>query len=91
MLPAFGLVPHPQARREVGLRMETTTQIYLEITPESGQLLGEAMAEGYETGVDIEGFDLTVGAKIKGSGEGPQKQKRRRQPRCQPYLDREGL
>jgi type VI protein secretion system component Hcp len=45
--------------------MESTTQIYLEITPESGSLLGESMAGGYETRIDIEGFDLTIGAKSK--------------------------
>src|SRR5579885_2493906 len=43
--------------------MESTTRIYLEITPESGNLLGEAKAGGYETRIDIESFDWKIGAK----------------------------
>jgi type VI protein secretion system component Hcp len=45
--------------------MESTTQIYLEITPESGSVLGESLAGGYETRIDIEGFDFNITAKSK--------------------------
>lgn len=47
--------------------MESTTQIYLEITTENGQLLGEAMAGGYENRIDIDGFNLSIGSGTKGS------------------------
>ena len=47
--------------------METTTQIYLEITTENGQLLGEAIAAGYEKRIDIDGFNLSIGSGTKGS------------------------
>jgi len=43
--------------------MESTTQIYLEITPESGNLLGESKAGGYETRIDIDSFNWKIDAK----------------------------
>ena len=53
--------------------MESTTQIYLTITPERGavkDVRGEAMAGGYETRIDITSFDLGFRAKentVKGA------------------------
>jgi len=53
--------------------MESTTQIYLMITPERGavkDVRGEAMAGGYETRIDITSFDLGFRAKentVKGA------------------------
>lgn len=47
--------------------MESTTQIYLEITTENGPLLGESKAGGYESRVDIDGFNFSVGSGTKGS------------------------
>lgn len=47
--------------------MESTTQIYLEITTANGQLLGEARAGGYENRIDIDGFNLSIGSGTKGS------------------------
>lgn len=41
--------------------MESTTQIYLEITLDSGNLLGEASAGGYENRIDIDGFEFDAG------------------------------
>lgn len=43
--------------------METTTQIYLELTMESGPVYGESTAGGYETRIDIDSF--TFGATSK--------------------------
>lgn len=44
--------------------METTTQIYLEITLESGgNVLGETKAGGYENRIDIDSFSFSASAK----------------------------
>lgn len=44
--------------------METTTQIYLEITPEGGNpVKGESQAGGYENRIDIESFSFSAKAK----------------------------
>ena len=43
--------------------MDTTTQIYLQITPKKGTVFGEARAEGYEGRIDIEGFSFNAKAK----------------------------
>jgi type VI protein secretion system component Hcp len=43
--------------------METTTQIYLQITPKKGKVFGEARAEGYEGRIDIESFSFNAKAK----------------------------
>ena len=42
--------------------MESTTQIYLELTFESGKLEGEARAGGYESRIDIDGFQFSASA-----------------------------
>lgn len=44
--------------------METTTQIYLQITMERGGLVsGESTAGGYENRIDIDSFDFNASAK----------------------------
>jgi type VI protein secretion system component Hcp len=44
--------------------MESTTQIFLEITLESGALVsGETVVGGYENRIDIESFSFSTGAK----------------------------
>ncbi|MEO8080314.1 MAG: type VI secretion system tube protein Hcp [Caldimonas sp.] len=44
--------------------MESTTQIYFELTLESGSVkLGEAAAGGYEQRIDIDSFQFQAGAK----------------------------
>ncbi|MEO8310243.1 MAG: type VI secretion system tube protein Hcp [Caldimonas sp.] len=43
--------------------MDSTTQIYLEITPKKGSVSGEARAGGYEGRIDIESFSFNAKAK----------------------------
>ena len=43
--------------------MDTTTQIYLQITPKKGSVSGEARAGGYEDRIDIENFSFNAKAK----------------------------
>lgn len=43
--------------------MDTTTQIYLEITPKKGSVSGEARAGGYEGRIDIDSFSFSAKAK----------------------------
>jgi type VI protein secretion system component Hcp len=43
--------------------MESTTQIYLEITPDDSELAGESRAGGYEQRIDIDSFSLSFKAK----------------------------
>lgn len=43
--------------------MDTTTQIYLQITPKKGSVFGEARAGGYEGRIDIESFSFNAKAK----------------------------
>lgn len=42
--------------------METTTQIYLELTLESGSIKGESPAGGYEKRIDIDSFSFNASA-----------------------------
>lgn len=42
--------------------METTTQIYLQITLENGSVKGESTAGGYENRIDIDDFDFNAKA-----------------------------
>ena len=43
--------------------MQTTSQIYLDITLEGGSIAGEAKAGGYEGRIDIDSFQFTANAK----------------------------
>jgi type VI protein secretion system component Hcp len=49
--------------------MDTTTQIYLEITPERGSVIGETRAGGYEQRIDLDSFSFNAKAKINTLGD----------------------
>ena len=55
----------PAPAGKCALHMDTTTQIYLELTMVGGEVLGESNAGGYETRIDIDSFDFAAIGKAK--------------------------